>query len=52
MFNAHETEIRFTVDKELMGKLEKLQNLLGHQLDDQKYRTLLHKLADIALKKA
>jgi hypothetical protein len=49
--NASETEIRFTADKELMSKLEKLQNLLGHQLGDQKYRTLLHKLADIALKK-
>jgi 5-methylcytosine-specific restriction endonuclease McrA len=49
--NQEETEIRFTADKKLMEKLEKLQNLLGHQLDDKKYATLIEELADLALKK-
>jgi hypothetical protein len=49
--NAEETEIRFTADKALMEKLEKIQNLLGHKLGDKKYASLIEELADLALKK-
>jgi hypothetical protein len=49
--NEKETEIRFTADQALMEKLEKLRNLLGHKLGDQKYSSLIEELADLALKK-
>jgi hypothetical protein len=49
--NEKETEIRFTADRALMEKLEKLRNLLGHKLGDQKYASLIGELADLALKK-
>jgi hypothetical protein len=49
--NEKETEIRFTADRALMEKLEKLKNLLGHKLGDQKYASLIEELADLALKK-
>jgi hypothetical protein len=47
--NAEETEIRFTADKALMGKITRLKNLLGHQTNT--YAELFAKLADLALKK-
>jgi 5-methylcytosine-specific restriction endonuclease McrA len=34
-----------------MEKFEKIRNLLGHQLSDQQYATLIEELANIALKK-
>ena len=49
--NSTETEIRFTADRALMEKLEKLQNLLGHKFGEQKYASLIEELADLALKK-
>jgi hypothetical protein len=49
--NEEETEIRFTVGKAFMEKLDQLRNLLGHQLSDQQYATLFEELADIVLKK-
>jgi hypothetical protein len=49
--NAEETEIRFTANKALMEKLEKIRNLLGHKLSDQQFASLFEELADIALKK-
>jgi hypothetical protein len=49
--NAEETEIRFTANRALMEKFEKLRNLMGHQLSDQQYVTLFEELVDLALKK-
>ena len=47
---ATETVVRFTADDELMKKLERLKELLSHQLPTHDMNTLLNKLADIALK--
>jgi hypothetical protein len=49
--NETQTEIRFTADKELLEKLEKLSNLLGHKLGSKKYAELFEELSNIALKK-
>jgi hypothetical protein len=49
--NAEETEIRFTANKALMEKFEKIRNLLGHKLSDQQFASLFEELADLALKK-
>jgi hypothetical protein len=49
--NAEETEIRFTANKALMEKFEKIRNLLGYQLSDQQFASLFEELADLALKK-
>lgn len=49
--NESQTEIRFTADQDLMAKLERLRNLLGHKSDTQSYAGLIEELADLALKK-
>jgi hypothetical protein len=49
--NSEETEIRFTANKALMEKFEKIRNLLGHKLSDQQFASLFEELADLALKK-
>ena len=45
------TEIRFTVSRELMEKLERVKRLLGYQLKNFSYAALLDKLSDLAIKK-
>ena len=47
---ATETVVRFTADEALMAKLERLKELMSHQLPTHDMNTLLNKLADIALK--
>jgi hypothetical protein len=49
--NAEETEIRFTANRALMEKFEKIRNLLGLKLSDQQFASLFEELADLALKK-
>ena len=49
--NASQTEIRFTAGRELMEKLERLKNLMGHKSDTQSFAGLIEELADLALKK-
>jgi hypothetical protein len=49
--NEEETEIRFTADRELMRKLERLKKLLGHKAESQSYAGLIDELTDIAIKK-
>jgi len=49
--NEEETEIRFTADRELMRKLERLKKLLGHKPESQSYAGLIDELTDIAIKK-
>jgi 5-methylcytosine-specific restriction endonuclease McrA len=44
--------VRFTADEALLKKLERLKEVLSHQLPAQDMNALLHKLADIALKHA
>jgi 5-methylcytosine-specific restriction endonuclease McrA len=51
VLNEDETEIRFTADRALMSKLERLKNLMGHQTQTQTYAGLIGELADLALKK-
>ena len=51
VLNEEDTEIRFTADRALMAKLERLKNLMGHQAQAQTYAGLIGELADIALKK-
>ena len=49
--NSEETEIRFTANQPLMGKLVRLKNLMGHKPNVQTYAGLIEELADLALKK-
>jgi 5-methylcytosine-specific restriction endonuclease McrA len=42
-------EIRFTADKSLMEKLQRLKNRLAHQDPEISYNQLFHQLADCAL---
>jgi HNH endonuclease len=49
--NEEETEIRFTADRELMRKLERLKKLLGHKPESLSYAGLIGELTDIAIKK-
>jgi 5-methylcytosine-specific restriction endonuclease McrA len=51
VLNEEDTEIRFTADRALMAKLERLKNLMGHQAHAQTYAGLIGELADLALKK-
>jgi hypothetical protein len=51
VINEEDTEIRFTADRVLMAKLERLKNLMGHQTQAQTYAGLIGELADLALKK-
>jgi hypothetical protein len=51
VLNEEETEIRFTVNREVMRKLERLKNLLGHKSKAQSYAGLVEELADLALKR-
>jgi 5-methylcytosine-specific restriction endonuclease McrA len=44
------TKLHFTADDALTKKLERLKELLSHQLPCQDMNALLHKLADMALK--
>ncbi|MFL5815596.1 MAG: HNH endonuclease [Bdellovibrionia bacterium] len=45
------TEIRFVADDELMQKLQKIKELDGHFHSHPSYLELLHRMADLALKK-
>jgi hypothetical protein len=49
--NEEETEIRFTVHRELMQKIEKLQDLMGHQGRTQTYAGLFEELVNMGLNK-
>ncbi len=51
ILNDREIEVRFTTNPEVMRKLERLKNILGHQSKFQTYSELFEKLADIALRK-
>jgi hypothetical protein len=51
VLNENESEVRFTVNRELKKKLERLRNLLGHKSKTQSYAGLIEELADIAIKK-
>jgi hypothetical protein len=49
--NEEETEIRFTASRELMTKMEKLRNLLGHKPETQTYAGLIEELVNLGIKK-
>jgi 5-methylcytosine-specific restriction endonuclease McrA len=51
IINEEETEIRFTAGRELMRKIERLKNLLGHKPEAQSYAGLIDELTNIAIKK-
>jgi hypothetical protein len=51
IISADETEIRFTAGRELMGKIERLKNLLGHKPGTQSFAGLINELTEIAIKK-
>ena len=51
VLNEEESEIRFTMNRELKEKLERLRNLLGHKSNTQSYAGLIEELADQVLKK-
>jgi hypothetical protein len=44
------TKVHFTADEALTKKLDRLKEILSHQLPTQDMNALLHKLADMALK--
>lgn len=49
--NSEQTMITFIADQKLSNKLEKLKNLLAHQIHSNSATELIEKLADIALEK-
>jgi hypothetical protein len=49
--NKKQSELRLVISEELLEKLERLKNLLGHKSDAQTYAGLIEELADLALKK-
>jgi hypothetical protein len=51
VLNGEETEIRFTASRELMEKIERLKNLLGHKPEAQSYAGLIEELVDLGIKK-
>jgi hypothetical protein len=51
VINEDETEIRFTASRELMFKIERLKNLLGHRPEAQSYAGLIEELVDLGIKK-
>jgi hypothetical protein len=51
VLNEDETEIRFTASRELMIKIERLKNLLGHKPEAQSYAGLIGELVDLGIKK-
>ncbi len=46
-----ETEVRFTADKELLAKLDRLRALLSHKHPHATYQSLLTEMADFMLKR-
>ncbi|MGZ6370643.1 MAG: hypothetical protein ACXWPM_07835, partial [Bdellovibrionota bacterium] len=52
IIGPNETEIRFVADDELMKKLQRLKDLLSHQLrSSPTYRNLFHLMSDLAIRK-
>ncbi len=49
--NSTLTQICFTVDQELLSKLDRIRDLLGYQVKGRSYEELLERMADIVLKK-
>jgi hypothetical protein len=49
--NEEETEIRFTASRELMTKMERLKQLLGHKPKTQTYAGLIEELVNLGIKK-
>ena len=49
--NLEKSLIQFTVNKELMQKIERLKNLTSHQNPEGKYEILIENLVEIALDK-
>ena len=47
---ATDTVMRFTADAELISKLERLKEILSHQLPTHDLNTVLNKVADVALR--
>jgi len=51
VINGEETEIRFTASRELMEKIGRLKNLLGHKPEAQSYAGLIEELVNLGIKK-
>lgn len=51
VLNANETEVRMTLDAELMNKIERLKSLISHQYPNPSFAKLLELLVDSELKR-